>query len=400
MQVTSPEFNAALESNVRQWDVYVSIIRKGQVIAYIRDGILEGAVRFSNTAIRRTCRFSFVDVTGEFLPVDDHAITAPRGDEFRVRKGLTWRQADGTLKSEYVSLGTFVITETNVLRTEGGGAVIEMAGSDRAEAIRRRLFRVPYVVADGTSVADAISGICLSRYDTPINMVEDGDTTPELLYDIGDDPWSAVQEIAQGANQYAYYDPDGVLTTRRNNIHGGEPTGVTYRTTDTKSMVLDVQRSILSDNVYSGVIIHVEHPDRDPIHAEVWDEDPESATYILGPFGRQPLYIETTTIKTQAQADRLADHLVHGVVAGFGTKVVHQRQAARLTTIGHPGHDVGDRVRVHDEATKTQKWWAIIGGSVPITNGTIELDLLAGVGQEGASARVVIGDPEATMIVS
>lgn len=395
MWPTTPEFFDALTQTRRQWAVKVEIIEDRRVVGTIGN-VLDGAVRFSNTAIRRTCRFTFLDPDGSLMPVSDNDILAPRGTEVRIYKGLYIKPAFGEV--EWVPLGTFVITEATIVRTEGQGAVIEITGSDRGDAVRRRLFRAPYSLADGTNVTAATTAIVSARYPTALELYPTEATVPELLYDAGDDPWAAIQEINQGANLYVYYDPMGVLTSRPNKTLGGEPTGVAYQTDSENGLVLDIERSILSDDVYSGVIIHVEHPDRDPIHIEVWDDDPDSATYYLGKFGRKPLVIETSTIKSEARAQTLAERLVKGVIAGFGTKVVRQRQKATLTTVGHPGHDVGDRVRVDDDSTKTKKWWIVMDGEVSLRSGEVTLSLLSGIGQEKDEGRRPLDDAEDTVI--
>lgn len=374
MWEVSQAFLDTVKNSVRRWYTRVDISAERQVVKTL-DYIVDGSVTVDDTAIRRTAKVQCLDPTGDLTPQDWRDLLSPKGTEFIPHKGLLL--PNGTV--EWVRLGTFQLTNVDVGHVDGRGVVLSLDGSDRAIAVRARSFNAPYVVHEGTSTKVAIGNIVNSRFPVPWNLIDTGSVTPELLFDVLSDPWNAVQKIAEADSLYAFFDPLGRLSTLQNR----KPieTGVAYRTMHNDALVLDLERSLPSDEVYSGVIVHVEHPDRDPIHVEVWDDDPDSPTYYLGPFGKRPFGITTTTIHNVGQATRLANNLVRGVVAGFGTKVIRQRQSATLVTAGIPGHEIGDAIRVYDEITHTKGRWIVKGVTIPLRAGPVTLRLLEAIGE-------------------
>jgi hypothetical protein len=248
---------------------------------------------------------------------------------------------------------------------------IDLTAMDRVNAVRVRRFASPYRVAAGTPTHDAIAAIVTSRLAVETRMQVTGYSTPELLYDALSDPWDAVRSLAASDALAAFFDPLGTLSVVRDEPTG---TGVHYEP-GPASFMMGTTRTLSSEGTYSGVVVRVEHPDSDPITAELWDTNPNSPTYADGPFGRRPYGYSSSVITTQAQATAVAATIL--------PRVSRMRQEATLETVGHPGHDVGDLVTITDPRTGTTGEWVVIGGKVPLrpSGGNIVWEL-----REAASA--------------
>jgi hypothetical protein len=346
MWPTSDAFAEALARPDRQWRSQVEILYAGELVQAL-DVVMSGSITIDDVAVRRAAKLTLIDPLGNLTPADARDILAPKGTEIRPSRGLVL--ADGSV--EYVPLGVMEITEPKVT-AERGGVKIDLTCKDRAETVRRRRFTEPWRVAAGTATHQAIADIVTSRFSVATRLTVTGYTTSEIVYDRLSDPWEAVQELAASDTLVAAFDPLGTLSVQRD-----EPvaTGVTYAL-GPESMMLATERSINIEQTYSGVVVRVEHPERDPIESQLWDLDPRSPTYSLGPFGRRPYGYSSPVITTQAQADQVAATIL--------PRVTKMRQEAVVHTIGHPGHEIGDMVTVVDPRTRTEGNWVIRGGTV------------------------------------
>lgn len=345
---TSKAFDVALRAPQRTWQSRVDILYAGELIQAL-DVLIDGNVSFDRVAVRRSGTFRLTDPSGALTPRDARDLLTPKGTELRPFRGLVL--ANGSV--EWVPLGVLRVKQPRISR-DSGGTLIEVTAHDRSAAVKQRRFTDPYVIATGTPTHQAIADIVTSRLNVDTRITVTGHTTPGLTYDILDDPWEAVEDLALADSLTAYFDPLGSLAVTPD---VPTETGVVYQP-GPESFLLSTDRFIDGDKAYSGVIVRVEHPEQDPIRAEAWDLDPKSPTYSLGEFGRVPYGYSSPVITDLAQAQSAARTLL--------PKVTKMRQEATLTTIGHPGHEVGDLVTVLDPNTKTEGKWVVVGGDVPL----------------------------------
>jgi len=357
MWATSEAFRAALTAPSRRWRNKIEVMFAGEVMTVL-DGVVGGEVDFDSVAVRRAFRGTLSDPDGLLTPADAKDLLSPRGTELRVSRGL--ELADGTV--EYVPLCVVQVVDPEIT-AHASGTLINLVGHDRVYAVRQRRFHEPYRVASGTPTHEAIVDVVLSRFNVPTRVAETGHTTPELLFDALSDPWDAVRSIASADGLTAYFDPLGTL------VVGPDvtvQTGVSYAPGE-GSFLIDSKRTLSAEHAYSGVVVRVEHPDRDPIVSIGWDLDPSSPTYADGPFGRRPYGFSSPVITTQAQADAARDTILQ--------RVTRMQQVAELRHVGHPGHDVGDVVEIIDPDLRTTGRWVVRGGTVPLRAGQSTLKL-------------------------
>lgn len=361
MWPTSERFAEVLASGKRRWATRVEMLYAGDLVTSL-DVVTDGQVTLDDVAVRRGLRLTLVDPTGMLTPSTAADLLSPKGTEARVWRGL---EVDG--EYEWVPLGVFGLVYPEV-SAHNGGTIIELSGYDRVDAVRTRRFTAPYRVASGTLTHTAMADIITSRITVPTRITASGYTVPELVFDRLSDPWDAVREIGNADLLSAFFDPLGtlVITPEIETV-----TGVVYEPGE-GSLLIDSKRGISAEHTYSGVIVNVEHPERDPIIAEAWDDDPKSVTYRLGPYGARPYGFSSPIITTQAQAQAAANTLLK--------RVTKMRQTATLTTVGHPGHEIGDVVEVIDPETKTKGNWRVIGATIPLRPGPITLKLEEALG--------------------
>jgi hypothetical protein len=265
---------------------------------------------------------------------------------------------------EDVPLGVFGIVEPEV-SSHDGGTRLRIKGWDRVDAIRVRQFENPHAVASGTPTYTAITNIVTSRFTVPLRVTQTANTTAEIAFDALTDPWDAVRALASADNLKAYFDPLGTLVV--------EPdvevmTDVVYTIGESALLHSVASRTIKADKTYSGVIVRGEHPETGAIRSELWDTDPNSPTYSAGPFGRRPYGFYSKLITTQSMADATA--------ATIFARVTKMRQELTIMTIGTPGHDIGDVVRIIDPKSRTNGYFTVIAGQVQIKPGLNRLKLV------------------------
>lgn len=353
MWPTSEAFDEALARSSRVWNTRVEVLYAGSV-AVTLNVVADGKVSIDDVAVRRSLNLTLVDAEGTLTPSDAKDLLSPKGTEIRIYKGLTL--ASGAV--EEVPLGVFGITEPTVT-AHRNGTIVKLRAPDRVDAVRKRRFDAPYPVASGTSTSAAIVAIVTSRLDVPYRIVDTGHTTPEVVFDELSDPWDAVRNLASADSLIAYFDPLGTFVVQPDTEFD---TGVTYAS-GASSLLVDSQRLISAENTYSGVVVKGEHPDYPGIRYVLWDTDTGSPTYYLGPFGKRPYGFSSPLITTTGMAQTAAETIL--------PRVTKMRQEIKISTVGHPGHDVGDVVTVLDPKSRTNGRYTVIGGDIPLRVGRI-----------------------------
>lgn len=315
------------------------------------DVTLKGYIGLDDVAVRREMHVTLSDADGTLTPAFANDLLTPKGTEIRIQRGL-W--VDN--RYEYVPMGLFGLAEPEV-RSHSDGTVLELKGFDRLDNLRARHFEDPWVIADGTAIHTALSAIVTDRMPEVSQQVTISPfTTPALAFDRLTSPWDAIKALCQAGAYTLFFDPLGNCVIAPD---VGTHTGVVYDQRDERTVLMNVTRRFEPlDQVYSGVIVRGEHPKYPPVRYELWDVDPNSATYSDGPFGRRPYGFYSKVIKSSAQAQAVAESILPRV------STIHQE--VEITTRGTPGHDIGDIVTIIDPRSRTNGDYRIISGTVPL----------------------------------
>jgi uncharacterized protein DUF5047 len=307
----------------------------GAVTGTFDRAITAGSVSVSKSAsIRRSLRLTAVDTDGTLAPRLD-----VYGHEVRVYRGIV---VSGT--AELVPLGTFGITVAR--NPDSDGVVWEVEGYDRGGVIAERRFYDPYVIAAGTNYGTAIQDLVRSKFPTmTFNPVAfstmTSSTTPLLVLEVQNDPWSSAVGMARSVGMELLMDPMGVCTLQPEPLPLAENIERTYSDPDTgvagfPLLKLDVARS--RRGTYNGVVVTGESTSlAAPVRGSAWDLNPASPTYRFGAFGEVPQFAFNPLMSTAAQCDAAA---AAELQAQLGST-----QQVEYQLIPDAAHDASDVVR-------------------------------------------------------
>lgn len=344
---------------------YVDVV--GHDRRVIRLTATDGSVRVDRSnKIRRSCSVTCLDPEGVITPTGPESVLTPFGTVIRPYRGV--RYDDGT--EELYPLGVFHLSRSSVSDDSMEGLSITLDGFDFSRRIQRDKFREVYTIPAGTNVIDAIE-VLVERTlpEVVYDMVSSTVTVASaLVYDVDDDPWTAVSELALSAGCDAYFAADGRFVVAPSHAVGALPSPVFEYVDGENGTLLSMVQEFNDDPGYNGVIVTAESAanDETPIRIEVWDEDPASPTYYLGPYGKHPQHYTDRNVTTIGQAQAVGLQLLQqhlGFVASLD-----------VTSLVHPGLESGDIVRVGRRHIDDR--FSVESFTIPLSaGGTQSLDL-------------------------
>jgi hypothetical protein len=276
-------------------------------------------------AQRRTFSATLTLTSASVIPASMNDPFAPFGPELQLFAG--W--IDPTTGNPYIlpstglpeqiPLGVFPITTTTIDDT-GVDIIMTAKGYDRSWSVAQRTFAVAQVITAGTAPETAIQQVLSAQYPAlpALNMPPTGFSLPTMTLDQGADPWASCMKMATQAGNELYLDANGIPTG-----HAVlDPTTIapcwTYSTT-TKGIMIAAPSTIIrvltregvsnditisatgSQNATSGTGAST------PISAQAQDLNPQSPTYINGPFGDVPSFASSSNLADLASAQAAAN---------------------------------------------------------------------------------------------
>lgn len=336
----------------------VDIMRSGVVISSnlaIYDGSIDAN---SKNTTRRSAWFACTDPTGTLTPQNANDLLTPYLNEFAPWRGFTY--PDGT--TELVPLGVFAIADVEIYDSSNSFA-LRITGYDRAKTISRSALQQPYTIAAGVSFESAILGLLTAANSTLMQNAQfsaSGLTVPALVYPVGGDPWAIATDLATAAGMALYFDVQGRCTLAAipdplaapitwNYIEGGTAT------------FLYLNKHLDTTSTFNHIIVIGQHPDSTsgPVRAEAMDNNTASPTYVGGPYGHVVDVFKDLSIKTQAQAQLVADSRLRTEL-GLSEEV-------EMTNIVNAAHDVNDVIYINRAKSKLNDRYVIDGLSIPLT---------------------------------
>lgn len=318
-----------------------------------------GVITVDRTAsVKRRCTVDCVDTTGTLTPTDARSLLTPYGTEIRSYRGVIYD--DGT--EEIMPLGVFRIAKVNVKDSVGGSPDIQIEAYDRSRTVSRDKFTSPYTVASGYNVVQAIKDI-LERtfpdlqYDAVSSPLV---TTAPILYDVSDDPWDKASDLATSLGCELFFDARGrVVLAPPTDIDALPEPDFTYIEGSGCTM-LDLDSVLTDEPGYNGVVLTGESvgDELPPVRSVVWDAEPTSPTYHLGPYGEVPMFITDSIVKTQSDADAAAAALLAGQL-GFSSQL-------SITATVNPALDAGDVIQALRERSGVDGLYAIDALTIPL----------------------------------
>lgn len=360
MQVVSDDFLREIKKS-HQVVSYVDVITHDN--RTFRLDATDGSVSVDRTAdIRRRCTVKCVDRDGTITPINAESILTPFGTELRLYRGVKYTSGVMAGAVEVVPLGVFRLSKATVSDSVGGSTDISLEAYDLSRTVRRDKFTDVYTVATGTSIVQAIKDIIGRtfpdlQFDTFASTVSNA---APLVYDADSDPWDAVTSLATSIGCEVFFTATGHLKV-------APPVDIDHLPAPAFSYIegrgctmLDLNVVFTDEPGYNGVVLTAEAAGADtpPIRSVVWDNEPSSPTYHLGPYGEVPMFITNSTVTKQADADSAAAAQLNQIL-GFSSQL-------DLTVMVNPALDANDVIQVSRERSGVNSKYAIDAVSIPL----------------------------------
>ncbi|WP_189951483.1 DUF5047 domain-containing protein [Streptomyces roseolus] len=320
-----------------------------------------------SAAVRRKLSCQCIDPLGLLTPRDEGELLTPYGTELRAYRGIEY--SDGT--QEVCKLGTFRLSKSSISDSNTGSPVIQLEAYDRARTVQRDKFKVPYTIASGTNAMTALKDIIKMtfpaiQYDTITSTVT---TTAPLLFDAGSDPWEAVYQLARSMGCEVYFDVEGRLAVLPPSDLNALPSPDFTYVEGQGNVMVDLSKEFNDENAFNGVIVTGESigDQLPPVRGEIWDDNPTSPTYRLGPYGEVPVFITDNLAKTEEQCKAIARAQLN-LILGAASRIA-------ITGIVNPSYECGDIVRVKRAKSKIDGLYSVEAFSIPLRAGTQALTL-------------------------
>lgn len=286
---------------------------------------------------RSITNLTLVDPTGTLVPTSVTAALSPAANnELRISVGA---MVDGT--PEYIPQGIFHHEASRVEDT-GDGLTITLTAYDRARKYSRarRVVKKVFDASASTYIRDAILSLLQDAYPTTtLSHDSPAALTPSQVLDIGGDPWAFSRELADSMGYELYFDRFGncILSRVVDPNSSGIPVTWTYR--EGSGGLLGAVRDQSNENVFNGVAVTGENPSNgSPVRVIVWDDNPASPTYYLGPYGKVPDFVQSDKVRTVDQATDMA--------TGRLSRNKGLTEQVEFTIVPNPAIEPGDGVHL------------------------------------------------------
>ncbi|MEV6905152.1 DUF5047 domain-containing protein [Amycolatopsis sp. NPDC051372] len=260
--------------------------------------VLDGQVDVdSGSQVRRTATL----VTDPTLwPTDPRDLLTPFGSTCALWRGIVIPELP---EPEWVPLGVFALDKTKRSRSADSKSSVNLSLVDPSQRVAEDRFDAPtQTLAGATNVAEITRLIRESLgLDYPVIDLT-GDTTVAPVMDIEKERWSdGVEKLADAIGAECFFDQIGQAIIRPQPTLADAP--VWYARTGRAGNVLTTDEEWNRDDVWNRWVITGQRSDgTDPVRAVVEDDDPNSPTYINGPFGKKTRYYSSPLIDSSGQA--------------------------------------------------------------------------------------------------
>lgn len=279
-----------------------------------------GSIRVTSQDIRRAGSLTFAD-RGDgtnIIPRSPDDLLAPYGNELRIWSGIIFPDRI----EEYTPVGVLRITKTTAKFPD-----VTVEVSDRAWIVQGARLEDSFTIPKGTNYTDAIRSLLIFAYpQVTYDLVDVDDTTPLIIIDAQEDPWSHLRNMAAAVGCTIYFDQVGVCIMRPVQdaidldpiwIYDGKPNaGFPYNPDDWANLALyDEEIAWDTEDAHNAVIAIGESASVDVvIRGVAFDTDPGSPTRYGGPFGKRPLFWSSPLLTTTSQAVKAARTRLQGEI--------------------------------------------------------------------------------------
>lgn len=318
---TDAMYRAALAAPHRAY-ARVDVWREG---VRVYEGLPFEDGQVSATLALRTSRELSLSLHESWFPWEDADLLAPMGNEIRAYRGIVWPNGEPLYWPVFVG---------KITTAELSGGAVDLTATDRAAQVVDNKFETPQSSVIGEPVGDEVrrvirnrlAGATFGAFDDYVERV------PLLTWE--NDPGQALDEMATAVGSFWYPLADGDFVLRRYPWTIRRPSVITLADGD-GGTVLGSQFGRARDRIYNVVTVTGERADGEtPVHATDADDDPTSATYVDGPFGRRGLLRRLNT--------PTSDEAAQGAARAMRRRTTAATLACRLSVVPDAALELGD----------------------------------------------------------
>lgn len=290
----------------------------------------------ASSQVRRTASIGIADA--DLWPDDVYSILSPLGSEMLISYGIILQNGE----TEWIQLIRGPITRvTRTVPVTGGDAAILVDVADRSYKVADARFDAPtQTIAGATTVSEIRRLITAVLPDvTVFDLTGDTKVAPQL--DMERERWSdGVEKLADSIGAEVLADPTGNFVIRYQPDISDPPVwtldegdgGILLGEDDEFSRELTYNRVVASGQRTDGI---------PPVYAVVSDTNPNSPTYINGPFGIKTRFYASPLLTTVDQCTSAATSLL--------ARVTGRHMDVSFTAVTNPALEAGDVIRLRFE---------------------------------------------------
>jgi len=272
-------------------------------------------------------------------PVNPRSVIGVYGTEIQIDYGIV---IPGRSDPEWIPLIRGLVSKGQRQKPIPSDGIMPLQLVDRSARVAEDIFTTPTQTIAGALVVNEIRRLIQETLGTGVTVVDKtGSTQVAPLMDIEQERWAdGVETLADSIGAEVFADPLGNFIIRP------QPkltdNSVWLVSSGVGGTLIEYADEITREDVYSGVVARGERTDGTaPATATVWDTDPNSPTYYLGPFGRKPRIYSSPLLTTTGQCTTAAAALLERYRGGDA-----KTTPAALV---NPALEAGDVVSLRDE---------------------------------------------------
>lgn len=271
-------------------------------------------------------------------PVDPRSVIQVTGTEIQVDYGIV---VPG-VGTEWIPVIRGVITKATRKRPLPSDGTMPLGLVDRSARVAQDKLLTPQQTVSGALTTAEIRRLIQESLGSSVPVTDlTGSAKVAPVMEIEKERWAdGVERLVDSIGAEVFADPQGGFIIRSQPTLTDAP--VWFATTGPGGVLVERDDELDRDAIYNGVIVRGERTDGTaPVTATVWDTDPTSPTYYLGPLGRKPRDYSSPLLTTVAQC-QTAGAAILARYRGANAKV-------SLSLIVNPALEAGDVISVPED---------------------------------------------------
>lgn len=286
----------------------------------------------SQSQTRRTATVGFGD--DSLWPQDAYSILSPIGSELKLEYGIVLPGSG----IEWVPLIYGPIVDASRTRPSDNTSAIEVKVTDRSSKVAEARFDAPTQTIAGATTVSEISRLITTALPTVSVVDTTGSTKVAPQLDIERERWAdGIEKLADSISAEVLADTTGNFLIRPQPALT-DPTVWVVTAGDGGILVTEADQ-YSRDLVYNRVVASGQRVDgTPPVYAVSSDNDPDSPTYISGPFGIKTRFYASPLLTTVPQCQSAADTLL--------ARVTGRHLNVSFEVIVNPALEAGDVIQL------------------------------------------------------